>query len=155
MTDSNKENELQQDSLTASWNSSTPTLHYWSFTGKRYSPFPGVIFKNAAFFPSLTGMVSQPKIPFPDHGFLNMQQNKAAPTFHSLRSTSLFNLVPSRSTHPTTAAGRGGNKQEYMYRYTHPFTHPSLPPPPAKMMVMKRSTRTYTQTHASRQHHPG
>lgn len=53
MTDSNKENELQQGSLTASWNLRTPTLHYWSFTGERYPLFPGIILKNAAFSPSL------------------------------------------------------------------------------------------------------
>lgn len=54
MTDSNKENELQQGSLTASWNLSTPTFHYWSFIGERYSLFSGIILKNAAFFPSLS-----------------------------------------------------------------------------------------------------
>lgn len=53
MTDSNKENELQQASLTVSWNLSTPTLLYWSFTGERCSLFPGIMLKNAAFFPSL------------------------------------------------------------------------------------------------------
>jgi len=41
-----------------------------------------------------------------------MSQNKAAPAFHFFCSTSLFNLVLSRSTHPTMAAGWGGNKQE-------------------------------------------
>lgn len=122
-TDSSKESDLQQDSLTDFWNSSTPILHHRLFTGERYPPFPCIVFNNAAFFPSLTGMVSQPKVIFPDHGFLNMQQNKAAPTFHSLCSTSLFNLVPSRSMHSTIAAGRGGNKQEYMYTYTHSHTH--------------------------------
>lgn len=53
MTDNNKENELQQGSLTASWNLSPPTLLYWSFTGERYSLFPGITLKKAAFFPSL------------------------------------------------------------------------------------------------------
>lgn len=53
MTDNNKENELQQGSVTASWNLSAPTLLYWSFTGERYTLFPSIILKNAAFFPSL------------------------------------------------------------------------------------------------------